>query len=197
MSPKPSWISSQWLSGSLEAPLAPLADDELMSLARDDDQAAFDALVRRHQTRVLRLAARYLGDVALASDVAQNTFLELYRNRHRYDARGRFVSYLCRLALNQCRMVARAASTARRRAPSPPDSLELGADLTLLRDQRNDLQWAVERLSEKLRAVVILRFGGDLDLSEIADALSLPVGTVKRRLFDAMAKLRALLEEPR
>jgi len=55
------------------------SDDELMLLARGGSSPAFDALVRRHQLRVLSVARRLLGQAWLASDVAQNTFLEVYR----------------------------------------------------------------------------------------------------------------------
>ena len=181
------------ISGGSAIPLALRTDDQLMLSAADGSAAAFEVLVRRHQARVLRVAARYLGDTSLAGDVAQNAFLELYRVRHRYEPRGQFVAFLFKIALNQCRMAARAASAGRR------TRLELWrADPTAVKpapyEDRRDLQRALNQLSDKLRAVVICRYGADLDLNEIAETLDLPLGTVKRRLFDAMAKLRDLLE---
>ena len=177
-------------SASFEA----LTDDELMELTRAGTHPAFHLLVLRHQARVLRVAARYLRDRTLATDVAQCTFLELYRSRDRYRACGKFVGYLCRIAINQCRMSTRDSKT---RAAARADLGHRDRATTAWnpRECQRDLESALAQLSEKLRIVVILRYGGDLDLTEIADALELPLGTVKRRLFDAMAKLRELLEE--
>src|SRR5947208_14184020 len=84
------------------------SDDDLMLLARGGMMDAFDELVRRHQGRVLRVAARRLARRELAPDVAQNAFLDLYRALPRYQPRGRFEAYLFRAVVNQCRMAERA-----------------------------------------------------------------------------------------
>ena len=64
----------------------------------------------------------------------------------------------------------------------------------LLRERRRDLRVALGELSEKLRSVVLLRYSAGLSYDEIAETLEIPIGTVKRRLFDAMTKLRESLE---
>jgi RNA polymerase sigma factor (sigma-70 family) len=189
--------------------LAPRTDDELMLLARGGIMEAFDQLVRRHQTRVLRVAARRLADREMAPDVAQCAFLDLYRALPRYQARGRFQAYLFRAVLNQCRMAERAARTERRHRPRPvgavdPDlaaqqvaALDSSAETRVLERERDrDLERAVARLSERLRDVISLRYAAALGYNEIAETLGIPVGTVKRRLFDAVEKLRRLMEEP-
>jgi RNA polymerase sigma-70 factor (ECF subfamily) len=175
-------------------PLDEQSDDDLMLLTRGGMQRAFYVLVRRHQSRVLRVAARYLRDRTLAPDIAQSAFLELFRNRERYEARGRFIAYLLRITINQSHMSTRAA---RSRDTPHVDVSDMGPSVqdVALRDHRRDLERAIAQLSEKLRVVVSLRYGGDLELAEIAEILELPIGTVKRRLFDAMAKLRELLED--
>ena len=183
-----------------DSPVPPRAleeqtDDDLMLLTRAGEQAAFQVLVRRHQGRILRVAARYLRDRSWATDVAQNAFLEMYRSRHRYKRCGKFIPYLCRITLNQCRMSARSARNHARLIEADIEELTT-TDVILQRERRRDLEAALAQLSEKLRVVVILQYAGDLQQSEIAAALQIPVGTVKRRLFDAMAKLRVLLEEP-
>jgi RNA polymerase sigma factor (sigma-70 family) len=166
---------------------AEVSDDSLMREARDGSMNAFEQLVRRHQARVLRMAARYASDASLAQDIAQNTFVELHRALHRYEPRGHFGAYLARIAINQCRIEGR-----RKRWPLL-SVLAFDAPLCSARDDLPDLQRAVAQLSDKLREVVVLRYSGDLDLGDIAEALDLPLGTVKRRLFDAMAKLRQTL----
>ena len=173
-------------------------DDELVLLARAGIDEAFDVLVRRHQARVLRMAGRLLGRSALAPDVAQNAFLEIYRGLARYQPQGKFPAYLFRVLLNQCRVAARSA----RRAGVVTDDLPAtpgdrsGESLILARERQREVEAALARLSEKLRAVVVLRHSAGLSYDEIAEALDLPLGTVKRRLFDAMEKLRRMLEDP-
>jgi RNA polymerase sigma-70 factor (ECF subfamily) len=168
--------------------LANSTDDELVALAVADTLGALDTLVRRHQARVLRIASRYLSDTTLVEDVAQCAFLELLRSYDRYERRGRFSSYLYRIVINQCRMAGRKERAARRQCA--PTSIERAQESSL---PNESLQRALSQLSEKLRSVVVLRYAADLDLAEIAETLDVPIGTVKRRLFDAMAKLRELM----
>jgi RNA polymerase sigma-70 factor (ECF subfamily) len=182
-------------------PFAELDDDELMRLVRGGRSAAFDELVRRHQRRVLGIAAREVRGSAAARDVAQSVFLQLYRATASYEARGTFTAFLYQIVLNQCRMARRTGRSHDRRladvAREPSPEAESSSDFAILERERNrDVERALDRLSEKLRVVVVLRYGGDLSYHEIAEVLGVPLGTVKRRLFDALAELRARMEEP-
>jgi len=170
------------------------SDDELMKLAREGVDSAFDELVRRYQVELLRVAARHLGSSALAPDLAQNTFLQVYGALDRYEARGTFRAYLHRILLNQCKMAHRSAKISLRALQHSEFSPGADEPQILEREKRRDLERALNCLSEKLRCVVVLRYCGDLDYEEIAQTLAVPVGTVKRRLFDAMAKLREIVE---
>jgi len=176
-----------------DPPLESREDDDLMLLARGGVPAAFDVLVRRHQRRMLRVAARYLGRDSLAPDVVQNAFIELYRALPRYQARGRFTSYVYRVLLNQCRQARRGARlethTLEHAAGQPAEGPHSDEEI-LARERQRDLDRAVGQLSEKLRSVVLLRYTADLDYAKIAETLDVPLGTVKRRLFDAVAKLQ-------
>ena len=171
-----------------------LEDDQLMALVREGRLSAFDELVRRHQTQVIRIASKYFGNEALAKDVSQNTFLAVYRSAHRYQGRGRFGAYLYRVALSQCHMTRR--SLRRQKEPifteAAPEATTTSnaVDDLLAREAHQRVQHAVDRLSDKLKSVVVLRFGGELSYQEISETLGLPLGTVKRRLFDALGKLR-------
>ena len=173
-------------------PLESRDDDDLVLLARGGVPAAFDTLVRRHQGRVLRVAARYLGATALAPDVAQNTFVQIFRGLPHYQARGRFCSYLYRVLLNQCRMVHRSArieSQALGRIAEQPSEDKCSDEEILARERQRDLDREVARLSPKLRDAVLLRYAARLDYAKIAETLDVPIGTVKRRIFDALKKL--------
>ncbi|HEX2733806.1 MAG TPA: RNA polymerase sigma factor [Polyangiaceae bacterium] len=170
-------------------------DDELMLLARGGVEGAFDALIRRHQGRLLRLALAYTGSPALAADIAQDTFVALFRALPQYRAQGKFSAYVYSLLLNQCRMTQRAARTEARALDVLSREQNSTSSDVLRQEYRRDLEAALQGLSAKLRDAVLLRFAADLGFDEVAETLAIPVGSAKRRVFDAMAKLRDLLGE--
>jgi len=170
-------------------------DDELMLLARNGQREAFDSLVVRHQARMLRVAQRLLGDPGAAADAVQNTFLALFGALGDYQARGKFRSYLYRLLLNQCRRMHRGwhlEYRTRSLLPSEP----MTSDQLLARERQQEVERALARLPAKQRSVLLMRYTAELGYQEIADALDIPLGTVKSRIFEATARLRAFLEEP-
>ncbi len=179
-----------------EVELHERTDDELMLLARGGIEGAFDQLIRRHQSFALGVAFRYVGDAALAADLVQNTFVELYRGLPNYRAHGKFRSFLYRVLLNQCRIARRSARIELKALDAMGALPPLVPAEILLREQRREVEVALGTLSKKLREVVLLRFGADLTYEEVAEALAIPLGTVKRRLFVAMAKLRKELDRP-
>jgi RNA polymerase sigma-70 factor (ECF subfamily) len=138
---------------------------------------------------------RYLGRDALAADVVQDAFVEIFRALPQYQAHGRFPSYLYRVLLNRCHLTWRSARAEQRALTLvSQDATEVDEGELLLRERRRDLSLVLGELSEKLRSVVLLRYSAELSYQEVAETLDIPVGTVKRRLFDAMAKLRDALE---
>jgi RNA polymerase sigma-70 factor, ECF subfamily len=175
--------------------LAEQSDDDLMLLARAGAPGAFDTLIRRHQPRMLRLSYRYLGDASLAADAAQNAFVALFRTLPSYRAQGKFSSYLYRLLLNQCRMTKRSRRAEQKALDVVSSWEERNVAETLQRERQREVEVAVGELSVKLREVVLLRYGAGLEYGDIAETLDIPLGTVKRRMFDAMAKLREVLGE--
>ncbi len=169
-----------------------LDDDALVRLAQGGAAGAFEVLVRRHQARVLKICYRYLGDVASAQDAAQNTFVALYRYLPKYKPQGQFQPLLWRVSLNQCKMITRARKPplVREEPPAPVEA----PDAQILRsEQRRALQAALSKLPQRHRKVVALRFGGELSYQEIADILRIPIGTVRSRLSDGLAKLRRIM----
>lgn len=180
-------------------PLADRADDELLVLARGGAVAAFEELIRRHQVSALRIATKWLGDAAAGKDAVQNTFEQIYRALPRYRCEGRFVGYLHRVLINECRMARRSSIRYRRRvaeldAPEPAAHAPASEGDLLARERRREVDAALQQLSDSMRDVVVLRFTEDLSYQEIAEVLDLPVGTVKSRLFTGLKKLRALLD---
>lgn len=179
-------------------------DDEWMLLARSGRPGAFDALVRRYQVRAVSVAYRYLGQRELAKDVAQNTFLEIFRRLDEYQPHGRFPGYFHRILLNQCRMAARSRRIRMRfqdrLVQGDAEDAGEGAlpdEQILARERQRRVDRALLKLSEKLRAVVVLQFSGGLSQAEIAEALDIKLGTVKSRVSAALVALREELEEER
>jgi len=171
-------------------------DDASMALSREHRQA-FDVLIARHQRPMLRIAAKYLGDVAAAADVCQLTFLEVYQARHRYQPRGRFGFWLRRILLTHCHLAARRTRMAESKRPEPGPSPTQPDQLILAEERRRVVEAHLSRLADKHREVVVLRYSGEHSLEEIADILEVPLGTVKSRLFAAMATLSdAMKEQP-
>jgi RNA polymerase sigma-70 factor (ECF subfamily) len=169
-----------------------------MLLSRGGLEAAFDVLVRRHQAKALKVAARCLGGNVFAPDAVQNCFVEIYRSLPSYGARGRFSAYLYRVLLNQCRMLKRSARidarALERVLAESSNCPSLDENQILARERQRELEQALSCLSEKLREVVVLRYSADLSYDEIALALAVPLGTVKRRLFDALRRLQDSME---
>lgn len=169
-------------------------DDALMVLARDGMGTAFDELVRRYQAPVLRAALRYLGGEDAAADMAQNAFLAIYRALPTYQPRGKFRAYLYRVLLTQCRMAQRSGRYDKRARAAikltAPVASTPGTGRLFSPEQRREVELALAKLSPKLRDVIVLRFAADLPLDDIAEALQIPLGTVKRRLFDGLAILK-------
>jgi RNA polymerase sigma factor (sigma-70 family) len=180
------------------ASVAARDDDDWMLLARSGRPGAFDELVKRHQASVLAVAYRYLGQREAAKDAAQNTFVEVYRRLADYRPQGRFRAYLHRILLNQCRMTVRSRGIRRRFQErlerEEEDAAALPDEQILARERQRQVERALLRLSEKLRAVVVLHFSGELSHADIAEALDIKVGTVKSRLSAALVLLREELE---
>jgi len=184
---------------STEVSLQDRDEDALMLLTRAGALGAFDEIVRRHQSRALRIAGKYLGDRTLAADAAQNTFVELYRAVPRYVPQGRFQPFMVRILINQCRMLLRSQkyeARAREVTQSEPTTLEPPSiDRMLAEERRRSVERALSRLSGKLREVVTLRYTAELSYQEIADVLEVPLGTVKSRMHLAMQHLKERMDD--
>lgn len=166
-------------------------DDTITDLQRAalGDQAAFAALVLEHQSMVFSLALHCLRDRALAEELSQDVFLQLYRNLGEIESPAHLKFWLRRVASH------RAIDVARRRRwwpkfglddiPEPAQSASWGDSLL-----SRHLRKLVATLPESQRAVVVLRYQEDLDPMEIAAVLDMPVATVKSYLHRALAMLR-------
>jgi RNA polymerase sigma factor (sigma-70 family) len=168
-----------------------------LALARAGDRDAFAQLVRTHQSRV-RLQLRRLtrGDIALADDLAQETFVQAWLHLRDFRGDARLATWLHRIALSRWLQHAR-----RPRLPpewqddTDPDapSHEPRHDPRAAEGLARDVEQALLALSEIQRLAVVHCFHLDLSHAEAAQVLGLPLGTLKSHLDRAKARLRGLL----
>jgi RNA polymerase sigma-70 factor (ECF subfamily) len=175
-------------------------DDALMAGVAAGDRAAFAALIRRHQDRVLAHCVRYLGHRAEAEEAAQETFLALWASAPRYEPRGQFRAYVIALAVHRCRTVERTRARANRkhaaleREPGPGEAP--GPQERLLDDEARRIVLAhLEAAPPAVRETLILRYVHGLPIEDIARILDEPSGTVRSRLSRGVAQLRRAVEE--
>jgi RNA polymerase sigma-70 factor (ECF subfamily) len=181
-------------------------DTELISRAAGGDHAAFQALVERHRSMVYRVAYQFAGNHHDAEDIAQEVFIKVYRSLDRFRQDAQLTSWMYRIVMNAC--------IDHRRRHSPAGAAPFGeeAEHKMLNtpEEAPDpearayaselgqvLESEIANLPPGQRLVFVMRHHQGLKLCEIADALGLAEGTVKRQLHAAVHRLRAALADSR
>lgn len=171
-----------------------MTDSDLIArvLVRQD-HGAFGELVRRHQSAV-RHFLRHLthGDIALADDLAQETFVHAWRNVARFQGRSSFLTWLFGIAHNHWRNARRRQRTESLQ-PAHLDTLEPIPSSVPLSDLRADIDRALTSLAPDEQTTLHLCYQQGFSHSEIAAILDWPLGTVKTHLNRGKEKLRPLL----
>jgi RNA polymerase sigma-70 factor (ECF subfamily) len=195
------------------AALASADEATVIELARSDDPAAFEELVRRRQGQVRQLLRRLCGDAHLADDLAQETFVRAWRGLPSLQANAAFWGWLRRIAARTW------AKHLQRQHPHGPfahhqplgehgtghadddggDGIAADAAGTggPTPEERLDLDTALARLAPAARACMILAYQAGMSHSEIAEALALPLGTVKTHITRSTRALRQWLGDTR
>jgi RNA polymerase sigma-70 factor (ECF subfamily) len=173
-------------------------DTELVRQAQRGDAVAFEQLVRRHQRYVFNVAYRVLNDYAEAEDITQEAFVRAWRGLPGFRGQARFTTWIYRIVHNLClnRLPGLRRELLRteplEEALAAPDPSQ--AELVEVRERMAFLHAQLDRLPEKYRLVLTLRYLQHLSYDEIAAALDLPVGTVKTHIHRAR---RLLVEQSR
>jgi len=179
------------------------SDEELVEACQAGESSAFDVLVARWEDKIRGAAYRLLGSEEEARDAAQEAFLKAYQGLPSFKQQARFSSWLYQITLNLCR------DRLRRRKGRTMVSLdaleEIGPviagrepaalDVVQQIDLRRTVRRAIQELSEEQREVLILKEYQGLTFLEIAQALDVPVSTVKTRLYRGLGQLRLRLED--
>lgn len=176
-----------------------LTEEELALKLQYGDRNALAALVKHHHSPLIGFFYRMTdGDRTLAEDLAQETFVRLMRAIHRYEYPRPFKPWLYAIATNLARDHYKRAET-RYHVDAEPDQLhqhpaELPEETLTAADDARQVVEAITSLPDHQREVVILRYYQELSLAEIAEALNIPVGTVKSRLSLGLRRLKIVLE---
>lgn len=173
-------------------------DRELVALALNGDDIAFEYLFNRYSDAIKRLFLHRSTSAADAEDLLQETFIKVYVNLHRYSPAYTFGQWVYTIARNthidfgrsrqdnisiNDRFSASVAST-----PSPEDNL-------ISLQQRSQIEHYISCLPEQYRQLFTMRFLEDYSYEEIAEKLQMPMGTVKTRIHRAREKMCTLIRE--
>ncbi len=178
-----------------------ITDEGLLWEWQRGSAGALEALVQRHHAALLAHLARLTGDVSLAEDLAQETFVRLVREAHTYRHPRPFKPWLYTIARNLARNHWQSAyhrhvdvdtDAASLDQPSgEPDPAMWFERL----ERRAGLCAGLAQLSFEQREALSLRFGHEFSVEETAAMVGVPAGTIKSRTFTALRRLRECLEQ--
>lgn len=180
------------------------ADTDLVSRAAGGDAAAFQSLVERHRGLVYRVAYQFAGNHHDAEDIAQEVFIKVFRSLDRFRQDAQLTSWMYRIAMNACidhRRRHRSAAAApfgeeaEHRMLNTPEETPGPEERAYAGELGEVLEWEIGRLPKGQRVVFVMRHHQGMKLCEIADALGLAEGTVKRQLHAAVHRLRQALTQ--
>jgi RNA polymerase sigma-70 factor (ECF subfamily) len=172
-------------------------DRELVERVAGGDRAAVRLLFMRHHARVYRFAARQTGSEMMADDIANEVFLELWRQAPAFQGRSEVSTWLLGIARFK------ALSALRKRKEEAIDEDEAAAipdtgdtpEVAVMKDDKaTALKRMVNALPEEHRTVIDLAYYHAKSVAEIAEVLQIPVATVKTRMFYARKKLGEALQ---
>jgi len=182
------------------------SEDLMVRIAEGDDDA-FEILVNRHQTPVLNLVYRFVGDRTQAKDLAQEVFLKVWQSAKSYKPEAKFTTWVYRITANLC--INELKSSRRKRwfsfhrsdedsENSMEDSISDGSpnaeDLLLAKERSSQISGVLQSLPDNQRMALILKRYDDLSYQEIAQILGCSVSAVESLLFRAKRALQEKLK---
>ncbi|THD63831.1 RNA polymerase sigma factor [Phenylobacterium sp.] len=162
-------------------------DETLVAAAQGGSADAFSRLVERHQQAVRAFLRRACGDWAQADDLAQETFLAAWSRIGRLKTGASVRAWLCGIGYNKHLTAVRSAGRERARAQAYEDARDETLDAPA--EEKIALERAMAELPAEQRACVALCLAADFSHAEAAEALDMPLGTVKSHVSRGRARL--------
>ena len=182
-----------------------IPDTQLIEFVLSGREDGFEELVKRYQRPIVGYVFRMLNDYDSALDVSQEVFIKVYNSLHRYRSEYKFSTWLYRIAHNAAIDHIRKNSFLTQSIETENEEgayqLQLESPLPTPEEDRERSEWrteidtVVKCLPQGYRELIVLRHSRDLSYDEIADITSLPLGTVKNRLFRARELMRNIFIE--
>lgn len=175
------------------------ADRDLVNRCRSGSDAAFRELVDSYKKMVFAIISRSITDRSLVEDLAQDAFVRVHRGLRSFRGDARLSTWICRIAMNVC-------ADARQHAPRelsldaiapgapPPPAVVVTDPAYVQLELRDRVAKGLAQLPERSRLVISMHYFAGRGYEEIAEALHVPLGTVKTHLHRAKRELRDILE---
>jgi RNA polymerase sigma-70 factor (ECF subfamily) len=181
-----------------------IEDEELMAGTARGDEHAFELLVKRHQSRMLNLIYRFIGNRTQARDLAQEVFIRVWEASPRYKPQAKFTTWIYRLAANLCLNELKSSSRKKLffsenlaelgRTPNEESNVSPSAEDLLLTEERSrQISLALQSLPENQRIALILKRYENLSYHEIAKIMECSVAVVESLLVRAKRNLQEKL----
>jgi len=181
--------------------------EELMARIAEGDEDAFEILVNRHQTSILNLVYRFIGDRTQAKDLAQEVFLKVWQSAQNYEPKAKFTTWIYRITANLC---FNELKSARRKKwfsfnrsnedgdhtfeETLSDSAPSAEDLLLENERNRQISDALQSLPENQRMAMILKRYDELSYREIGQIIGCSVSAVESLLVRAKKTLQEKLK---
>jgi RNA polymerase sigma-70 factor (ECF subfamily) len=181
------------------------SSEDLMAKIAEGDENAFEILVRRHQTSMLNLIYRFIGDRAQAKDFSQEVFIRVWKAAKTYEPKAKFTTWIYRISANLCLNELKSAERKWSQFRSPgsedhdkgiearSDDSPSPEDLLLAEERSHQIADALQSLPANQRMALILKRYDDLSYHEIAQILGLSVSAVESLLVRAKRNLQEKL----
>jgi len=185
--------------------LESVSSEDLMAKTAGGDELAFEILVRRHETSVLNLIYRYIGDRTKARDLAQETFVRVWRAADRYQPKAKFTTWIYSITANLCLNELRLAKGKKfipletegegekESSETHSDASQSPEDLLLAEERGRQVSEALQSLPDSQRMALILKRYENLSYAEIAKVMECSVSAVESLLVRAKKNLQEKL----
>ena len=178
----------------------------LIKRSKEGDLRAFDLLIIKYQAKIIALAKRWVVDIHIAEDVAQETFIKAFKSLHSFREDSAFYTWLYRIGTNTAKNYVISKNRKKENTESELKNEEEYAsieqiteetpeDILLANSLKEVINKALTDLPEEIRTAISLREFEGLSYDEIAKVLSCPVGTVRSRIFRGREELNKVISK--